>query len=225
VEQSSSYTFTMIVTRFAIVLLLLTCVSGQESSTPQIGQINTPVPKLPVIDHNACPGKNQTVPNVKIPQNGRVYASHNINSTLLGTIRTGQKVTVLEGVNVIRKPDKAVIKYVYPNNQFSPLKVGDIASSYGVEADGNVVFWAKGVWFAEDIEAVGGKGECGFTSGFGQGGCTVNIVEDGASEWWVKIKTNSGLTGWVLAAKSSRGEPWGDLWLCHTGKTKSASSN
>jgi hypothetical protein len=78
-------------------------------------------------------------------------------------------------VNIIREPDIAVIKYVGPDDP-SSFKVGDVAFGYGIEADANDVFWAKGVWFAEWDEAVAEKGHCGFISGFGQGGCTIDII-------------------------------------------------
>ena len=194
--------------------------SGQKQPTnPKIGKSNTPEPTLPVVDDYACPGKGNTVPNVMISQRDRIYSSWQDDRKLIGTLKAGDKVTVLGGANIIREPDTAIIKYVGPDD--SPLlKVGDVAHGYGLDADENIVFWAKGVWFAGDIETVAEKGQCGFTSGFGQGGCTIDIVEDGVSDWWVQIKTSGGVTGWVLAAKFTRGKRWSGNFgdLCHYGE-------
>jgi hypothetical protein len=200
------------------ILLLTSLASGQQPTNPKIGRSNTPKPKLPVIDDYACPGKGDPVPNVKIDQDDRIYPSWQGDGKSIGTLRAGDQVTVLGGANVVREPDTAVIKYVGPDES-SLLKVGDVALGYGLDADENFVFWANGVWFAEWIETVAEKGQCGF-GGFGQGLCTIDIVKHGVSEWWVQVKTRNGLTGWVLAAKFNGGKPWygnfGDL--CHYGE-------
>ena len=205
--------------RLILILMLTLAASGQELSTPRIGQSNTPEPKLPVVDDNACPGKDNTVPNVKISQADHIYRSWQDKSTSIGTLKAGEKVTVLGGLNVVREPDQAVIRYVGPDDP-PALKDGDIAFGYGVEADESVVFWSKGTWFGVWIEAVSENGGCGFTSGYGLGGCTIDIVQDGVSEWWVQVKTSSGLTGWVLAQKFSGGKRWYGNFsdLCHYGE-------
>jgi hypothetical protein len=53
-------------------------------------------------------------------------------------------------------------------------KVADTVLGYGWHLNGNMVFWAKGVWFQESIEAVAEKSACGFGS-FGAGACTIDI--------------------------------------------------
>ena len=109
----------------------------------------------------------------------------------------------------MRQPDRGVIKYV-SNGDASrpPLKVGDAVLGYGWHVDGNMVFWAKGVWFQEDLEGVAEKGACGFTSGFGPGGCTIDIIEDGIIEWWVQVKTSDDVSGWVLAVRYNDDQRW-----------------
>jgi hypothetical protein len=205
--------------RLIAVLLLTPLVSGQQPTNPKIGGSNTPKPELPVFDDYACPGKGNTVPNVKVDHEDRVYPSWQGNTQSIGTLKAGDKVTVLGGANVIREPDTAVIKYVSSDDSPS-LKVGDVALGYGLDADENFIFWAKGVWFAQWIEAVAEKGHCGFTGGFGPGGCTIDIINDGVSEWWVQVKTSSGLTGWVLAAKFNGDKRWYGNFngLCHYGE-------
>jgi hypothetical protein len=85
---------------------------------------------------------------------------------------------------------------------------------------GENVFWSKGRWFAEWEEAVAVKSHCGFRSGFSQGGCEIDIIKNGASKWWVQVKTKSGVTGWVLAEKLNGDKPWYGNFsdLCHYGE-------
>ena len=209
----------MLTIRLIAILLLTSLATGQQPTNPKIGQSNIAKPELPVVDDYACPGKRNTVPNVKIDHDDRIYSSWQSNSKFVGKLYAGDKVTVLGGANVIREPDTAVIKYVGPNDSPS-LKVGAVALGYGVDADENFVFWANGVWFGEWIETIAEKGQCGFRGGFGLGGCTIDITQDGESEWWVQVKTSSGLTGWVVAAKFNGGKRWYGNFsdLCHYGE-------
>jgi hypothetical protein len=102
----------MAVVRLIAVLLVTSLVNGQEPSSPKIGQSNTPKPKLPVVNYEACPRKGNTVPNVKISQDDHLYRSWQGNGKSIGTLKAGEEVTVFGGVNIVREPDRAVIKYV-----------------------------------------------------------------------------------------------------------------
>ena len=188
------------------IFFAITCtaVAQNKSGSPS----NIPEPKLPVIDYDACPGKSDPIPNVKLVKDDVIYSSPD-KGKLVARLRAGEKVTVLAGASVIRQPGRAVIKYVSADGTSWPqIKVGDIVHGYGWHVDGNMVFWAKGGWFEEDIEAVAEKGECGFTSGFGPGGCTIDIVKNGVIEWWVHIKTSNGVSGWVLAVRYNDDNRW-----------------
>jgi hypothetical protein len=54
----------------------------------------------------------------------------------------------------------------------------------------------------------GEGGACGFTSGFGPGGCSIDIIKGGVIEWWVQVKTSGGVTGWVLAVRYNEDNSW-----------------
>jgi hypothetical protein len=191
----------MIGSRIAAILLLSSLATAQDVSSPEIGRSNTPKPKIPVVDYNACPGKDKTIPNVKVDRVARAYASWRRDSKPIGVLRVGEEVTIIGGVNVVYEPDIAVVKYAHRSPEYSSLTVGGVAFGYGIEADATVVFWSNGTWFGENFESVGEKGSCGYTSGFGQGGCTVDITKHGVSEWWAQVRTAKGVSGWVLAAK------------------------
>lgn len=192
---------------FALAILFaFTCTAvAQNEGTPPS---DIPEPSLPVIDRDGCPGKSGPIPNVKIVRDDVIYSSPD-KGELVAKVSAGDKVTVLAGANVIRQPDSAVVKYVSRDDtSWPPLKVGDIVLGYGWHVDGNMVFWAKGVKFQENIEAVAEKGVCGFTSGFGPAGCTIDIVKDGVIEWWVQIKNSNGVSGWALAVKYNDDNRW-----------------
>jgi len=198
----------MVLLRYFVIAILFaiacTAVAQNESGSPS----NIPEPKLPVVDRDACPGQSDPIPNVKLVKDDVIYSSPG-KGKLVARLSAGEKVMVLAGANVIRQPDRAVIKYVSRDvSSWPPLKVGDIVLGYGWHVDGNMVFWAKGVRFEENIEAVAEKGVCGFTSGFGPGGCTIDIIKDGAIEWWVQVKANNGVSGWALAVRYNDDNRW-----------------
>lgn len=188
----------------AILCIISTAVAQDERGSPS----KVPEPLLPVIDYDACPGKSDPIPNVKLVKDDVIYSSPD-KGKAVAKLSAGEKVTVLAGANVIRQPDRAVIKYVSRADSSGPaLKMGDIVLGYGWHVDGNMEFWANGARFEENIEAVAEKGACGFTSGFGPGGCTIDIIKDGVIEWWVQAKTSNGLSGWVLAVKYDDDNRW-----------------
>jgi hypothetical protein len=196
----------MSIVRLIAILFVASLTAGQQNDSATSSRMSEP--KLPVIDYDACPGKSDPIPNVKLVKQGLVYSSPD-KDEVVARLSAGEEVTVLAGANVIRQPDRAVIKYASPSDASSPrLKAGDIVFGYGWHVDGNMVFWAKGIWFEDNIEAVAEKGECGFTSGFGPGGCDIDIVKEGVIEWWVKVKTSSGVSGWVLAVKYNDDNRW-----------------
>ena len=190
-------------------LVALFCAASAAFAQQPSSQRSTRVsavtePKLPVIDYDACPGNGRIVQDLKIRWDQRVYGSLD-QRRLVTTVKAGEKVTVIGGANVVRQPGRALIKYVSPNFDSLPLRVGDTVLVYGTHADGNVVFWAKGAWFEEYYEAVAVKGSCGFTLGFGLGGCSIDISNNGVMEWWVQVKKLNGTTGWALSGESYNG--------------------
>ena len=200
------YIYRMSMVRLSAILLVASLAAAQQNDSATSS--NIPQPKLPVIDYDACPGKGNSIPNVKLVKDDLIYSSPD-KGKLVARLSAGDTVTVLAGANVVRQPDKAVIKNAsHADTRWPPLKAGDIVLSYGWHVDGNMVFWAKGAWFQEDTEAVAEKGACGFTSGFGPSGCTIDIVKDGIIEWWVQVKTSNGVSGWVLAVRYNDDNRW-----------------
>lgn len=194
----------MIAIRLGTLLLLLTTIAtAQQPSASRPAGSRIPEPTLPVIDHKACPGEGRAVPNTKIERDDKMYSSWQDNRVLVGTLKAGEEVTVLAGVNVIREPDRALNKQ--PDADLS-LKAGDEVLLYGFHRDGNYDAWAKGVWFTYFSENIAGKGDsCGFAD---KSQCNLVIIKNGVSEWWVEVNVDSGRTGWVLVNKYTGDNHW-----------------
>ncbi len=153
-----SYRLHMFATRFGLVLVLAALANAQQTAHPPEAAMAEP--NLPVIDHKACPGEGRSIPDWKIWRNTLVFSSWGDTWVVLDTLKTGEKVTVVAGVNVIREPGQAVIKQ--GRQEFSDAKglsltPRDVILVYGFHADGNYDLWAKVIWFTESYENIAGK--------------------------------------------------------------------
>ena len=203
----------MIAGRLGALLLLAVVAAAQRTPVSKTGDPSASEPKLPVIDDKACPvssradGAPEPIPR-KIERNGRMYSSWERKRVSVGRLKVGEEVTVLSGVNVIREPDKVRVLQPSSPGEVPPLKAGEEVLGYGFRDGGDYVLWAKGVWYTQYYEFRGGmNGECGFRD---TSECSFAISKPGVQEWWVQVKTGSGLVGWVLASKSVHDKTWSD---------------
>ena len=129
--------------RLGTFLLMATLATAQQTSVSKSAKSSFPEPKLPVIDYNACPGKDRIVPHFKIVKDDRIYSSWQDKRVPVGMLKAGDEATVLAGVNVIREPDRAVVKQL-GSDAHPFLKAGDVVLRYGFHWDGESDFWGKG---------------------------------------------------------------------------------
>jgi hypothetical protein len=191
--------------RLGMFLTLAALAAGQSSSSSKVIGSGAPEPKLPVVQRDACP--RAVVFHVKLEKDVRMYSSWQEKRALVGSLKTGDKVTVLAGINIIREPDRALVRQplvhalvAQPLVQAPPsLKPGDVIFRYGLNKYDYWNFWGKGAWFTEYIDQVVEKrASCDFPD---ERACYVKIIEYGIKEWWLQLKTRGGRTGWVLATK------------------------
>jgi len=182
-----------------LFVLLATIATAQRTPT-----VASTEPKLPVIDDKACPAKGRVVSNWTIKRNSPLYSSWQNRRSQIGTLKAGEKVTVLKGVYLTRAPDKILVTKPMPTLN---LKPGDMILRYESLGEGSANFWAKGVWYEDGnlwktIEKDGETG-CGAVEA-----CDSKVIEDGSHERWVQVKTSTGQTGWTLDFKDTRGAYW-----------------
>ena len=185
-------------------LLLAAIAIHAQTLDQQPYQPATGEPELPVIDFKACGSGDRPLGPFKITRPQQMYSTWQDKRASVGALIRGGKLTMIGGVNITRKPARAVIRnLVWSAPIFVP---GDAVLGYGYDADGTIAFWGKGVRFTEYAEHVAAKGyDCGFAD---KSECTIDIVENGVSEWWVHVKTANGLTGWVLGATVNGDKSW-----------------
>ena len=185
-------------------LLFVTFATAQQTAPSGSAKSSVREPKLPVIDYaDACPAKGHTVPHVTIKREDKVYSSWQNKRILVGTLRAGEEVTVVAGVNIIREPDMVLVAQPILD---PPLKPGDVILRYGLDGNWDWRFWAKGVWFTKRTDEVVEKNTpCDLPD---KSGCYDTVIKNGVKEWWVQVKRRNGHSGWILAGKSTHDKPW-----------------
>jgi hypothetical protein len=187
--------------RLGKFLLLATVATAQQSQPTRPTNSEISEPKLPVVEERPCPAK--AVVDWPIKRRSPVYSSWQDQRTQIGRLMAREKVTVLGGLSITRQPDRILVTKPKPDID---LKPGDIILRYQVLGEGDADIWAKDVWHRDyslwtAIEKDGTG--CG-----ARDVCDSKVIEDGIKEIWVQVKTSTGLTGWVLAQKITRGVFW-----------------
>jgi hypothetical protein len=184
------------------LLLLLGAVASAQQTPAATPMESTPPPALPVINSKACPQPNLAgeTKSIKLIHDQRMYSTWRDNRSAIAMLRSGDTVTMLSGLEVIRKPDQAVLTEsgaTELTHEGLTFKRGDVVLRYGLRDDGSWDFWAKGAWFEFYYEYEGDlKGSCGFSV---KSTCTFAVMKDGAREWWIKVKSSRNRVGWVRA--------------------------
>jgi hypothetical protein len=175
-----------------LLLLFVTFVVPQQATNAQ-GASETE-PKLPVVDYNACPFEGCTFGKWKVTKQSILFSSWEEGRTQIGQLNPGEEVTGITGVHITRMPDRIVVTRSIPDLDAA---AGDVILRYMYLGEGTANIWIKGHWhqgydctFVTEDDKKGGG--C-------QRDCGAVVKEYGVKEWWVKVTTGGGKTGWVLA--------------------------
>jgi hypothetical protein len=192
----------MIAIRVGWSLLFVTILTAQQASAPNSPKSESAEPNLPVINYDACPGKNRKVPRWKIKRKAPIYSSWNLRRVVTGTAKPGEEVTVLAGVTVTRKPDR--VSVIRPMPDLS-LKPGDTFLRYDTFGEGDANIWVNGIWH-KDINMWRTTEKNG--TGCGNSDCDSIVVANGMRERWVRVKSAAGAIGWMQGSKSTGDTFW-----------------
>ncbi len=159
-------------------------------------------PTLPIVNEAMCPGHGRIVADWELQSRQPIYSTWKSNRTKLGDLVPKEKVTVLEGVSITQVPDRVVVTRSIPD---LALKPGDIILRY--DTMGEVAnIWSKGIWHHQyDLwRTVDSDGSgCGAVDT-----CDSHVVKDGVKEWWIRVRTRAGITGWTVDSKTTNGAFW-----------------
>jgi len=153
---------------------------------PSLVPRKAPRPALPKIDQNACPFEGCQFGKWTVLQTVALYSTWKRDRTLVKTLRKGQVVTAITGINITFEPSEILV--TAPIEQYN-LKPGDRVFGYMNLGEGFFNAWFNGFWV--DV----------FDASSVAPGCTrdchAKVVKPGRLEWWVQIKLADSVTGWT----------------------------
>ena len=151
--------------------------------------IGSDKPDMPFIDAGACPFECCHYGSWTARQSVPARQTRNQRSPVAFTIVRGEKVAALTGVVVTYKP--GVVRMLKPK-QLGNVRVPAGAVLYVLHrgGEGTALFWYQGkpYWgelYAETIH----KGDENYPW---------DVESLPVTEWWVKVQTPRGATGWIL---------------------------
>ena len=143
-------------------------------------------PALLKIDQHACPFEGCQFGKWTVRQNVTLYSTWKRNRTLVGTLRKGQVVTAITGINITFEPSEILVTATI--DQYH-LKLGDRVFGYMNLGEGFFNAWFNGFW----VDVFDGSSVApGCTRD-----CRAKVVSPGRVEWWVQIKFANRLDGWT----------------------------
>ena len=144
-------------------------------------------PTLPKIDYNACPFEGCTFRQWVVTKDVSLYSTWREPRRSLGRLRKGEKVLGLTGVHITWRPDRIAVTQDVPDYGF---RRGAHIFAYMYLGEGAHDVWVKGRGLTvADLSFVKGL-DCSER-------CAGRLVREGRKEWWVKVNTRRGRTGWV----------------------------
>lgn len=177
--------------RFVLLLFSAFAAAQQAANIPAAsGQ----EPKLPVIEYNACPFEGCTFGKWKVTKQSALFSSWEEGHTEIGKLNPREEVTGMTSVHITRMPDRIAVTKSIPDLDAA---AGGVILRYMYLGEGTANIWIKGHWYqgydctfvTEDEKNGGG---C-------QKDCSAIVKEYGVREWWVKVQSDDGKTGWVLS--------------------------
>jgi hypothetical protein len=142
-------------------------------------------PTLPHTKEEQWPKKR-----LKLDHPAVIYDSWKPNRKV---IRKASRGTILQGftrLNVVYEPD--IVRVTEPMARFG-VAVGDTLFRYTPEGETFYDFWIKGRWY----ESLDGS----FITDLQDSGCSKQCsareTRAGRNEWWTKVRTRDGLSGWI----------------------------
>jgi hypothetical protein len=174
------------------VLLALLFVSTLALGQRLASKPSNSEPSLPVIDYDACPFEGCTFGKWIVERDVPIFSTWKMPRTTVAQLRKGEVVTGLTGVHITYEPDRVKVLAVIPELGLRP---GDMILRYMYRGEGYADIWTNGRWHKDY--------DCSFIAEKTEGGClrdcAAQVVSNGHKDWWVRVKTAQGVTGWTKA--------------------------
>src|SRR5262245_35493993 len=167
-----------------------------------LGMTLQDMPPMPYNDVGACPFECCHYGSWTAQKPAIARQTNQSKSAVAFQIKTGEQVTALTGIVITRKPGTVRMQKTYRFRTNVPgemltLPAGTLLYTLHHGGEGLGLFWFKGKahWgelYAESVH----KGTDGYPW---------DVLSIPLTEWWVKVRTQSGAFGWILAPHDFQG--------------------
>ena len=146
-------------------------------------------PRLPFTDDGACPFEGCQYAEWTAKARAVARRDANISSPVIFAIKSGEKITALNGKVVTRQFGIVrVLKRVVFDG--SDVPAGAVLYVLHGDGEGSFLYWYNGATHHEGLYAESvHKGDADFPW---------DVISLPKTEWWVNVKNHDGQTGWIL---------------------------
>jgi hypothetical protein len=154
------------------------------------------MPPMPYTDVGACPFEccHYGVWTASKPAIAR--QTYESKSAIAFRIKASEKVTALMGIVITRKPGTVRMLKEHKFDKFT-VPAGTLLYTLHNGGEGTALFWFKGAAHWGELNA--------YSVHKGTDGYPWDVLSIPLTEWWVKVRTQSGAIGWILAPQDFQG--------------------
>lgn len=156
-------------------------------------------PPAVYVDKGACPFECCTYQEWKTEKTTVAYARPDMRSGQVGKFRAGTRVTALTG-EVRTTPSRFTVQKAH-----GKYKPGNVLLVYTPLGEGFYKVWFNGKMYEEELDYVSGPFEKSGIRCEETPACWGALDKELRVEWWVKIKSADGWTGWTNQAGNFSG--------------------
>jgi hypothetical protein len=173
---------------FVLVVLLI---AGRAQQPGKPGKsADTKPPVLPFVTQPACPFECCQFGEWTARRRAVIYSDWRANKRRkIGVVAIGQRVTAIDGAEVIFQPEHLQVLAVVDEIRAKP---GDTILRFAYYGEGRYDYWFDGRWIREYEGAFALA--CSDPEHKQYRFCS---AEKDRRQWWAKVKTKTGLVGWV----------------------------
>jgi hypothetical protein len=155
---------------------------------------------LTYVDKGACPFECCQYGAWTVGKETVLYAKPQRGSQKVGVLKKGSRVRGITGEVHTLKPGR--FRIIRAHEQYKP---GDILWVYTPSGEGYYSVWYKGKMTSAELTYMSGPYETSYPTCEESKDCWGKLETELKTEWWVKVRSRSGITGWTRQTENFGG--------------------
>lgn len=164
-------------------------------------QLDRP-PKTPIIEEGICPFEGCVFREWTANESVAIHSRRDASSPIAFRLNRGDKVQAMTGVLVTSKVGRVEFRAPFALSSSVTVRPGETLFLIHPDPEGFATVWFRGETYTQ-VNAVQ------FWNAICEDRperCSGKIVERPESEWWVQVRSKSGVVGWTREAQKFNGK-------------------